>query len=169
MTIASSVSGWTSRFFCRTDSRALLASTLVARFYYAAGWCPVGGAGVMLVVMLAAMLKARRGPTREGPNDRERRPHDFRHTITLGGLRDLLDRLPYDLPDDTPVILAKDAEGNGYSPLASFELAMYEPESTWSGQTYPTPEEMAQPGSGWGEDDAAPDGAVRVVELGPVN
>lgn len=43
------------------------------------------------------------------------------------------------LPDDMEVILQKDAEGNGYSPLAGADSdAVYEPESTWSGQVYDT-------------------------------
>jgi hypothetical protein len=96
-------------------------------------------------------------------------PYDFSHTITVGALRELL----ADLPDDMPVILAKDPEGNGFSPLSSFSQAMYEPESTWAGQTYLTPEDlaerMASPDSEWSEEDGAPEGAVRVVELGPVN
>lgn len=99
-------------------------------------------------------------------------PYDFSRTIEVGELR----RLLAGYPDDMPVVLAEDPEGNGYSPLASFELVMYEPESPWSGQTYPTPEDLAERiadperfGAGWGEDDAAPEGAVRVVELGPVN
>lgn len=40
------------------------------------------------------------------------------------------------LPDDMPVILQKDAEGNGFSPLdgASGDNNSYEAESTWSGR-----------------------------------
>jgi hypothetical protein len=35
------------------------------------------------------------------------------------------------------VVLQKDAEGNGYSPLVGAEHTIYRPESTWSGQCYP--------------------------------
>lgn len=77
-------------------------------------------------------------------------------------------------PRDRMVVLSKDAEGNGYSPLADADETMYLAESTWAGETYPTPEQLAelvaQPGGGWdAEDDAAPEDAVRVVVLGPVN
>ena len=35
-----------------------------------------------------------------------------------------------------PVILQKDAEGNGYSPLAGGEEACYEPDTEWSGEVF---------------------------------
>ena len=35
------------------------------------------------------------------------------------------------------VILSKDAEGNGFSPLADLGLFHYEPDSTWSGEIHP--------------------------------
>lgn len=36
-------------------------------------------------------------------------------------------------PQDHQVILAKDAEGNEFSPLSDLDTAEYEAESTWSG------------------------------------
>lgn len=88
---------------------------------------------------------------------------------TVGELR----RWLADQPADRLVILQKDAEGNGYSPIADATEAMYVAASTWSGEVYPTQEELVQlvaQGSGWDpEDDAAPDDAVRVVVLGPTN
>lgn len=83
--------------------------------------------------------------------------------LTVGQLRELL----ADVPDDTPVILSKDAEGNGYSPLSSVntdEGTVYVPETTWSGEVYTLD----------GRDDDTydvyyPEDGVRVVELGPVN
>lgn len=77
-------------------------------------------------------------------------------------------------PRDRKVILQKDAEGNGYSPLADAGESMYVAESTWAGETYLTPEqlaeEMAGPNrQGWSEENAAPDDAERVIVLGPVN
>ena len=69
---------------------------------------------------------------------------------------------------DAIVILQKDAEGNGYSPLDDVDQAGYTPESTWSGEVQPkvlTPElEKA----GWTEEDINPDGEDCVV-LAPVN
>ena len=52
--------------------------------------------------------------------------------MTLGTLRELLSNLP----DDMEVILQKDAEGNGYSPLKGVDVAVYVPNSTWSGDVY---------------------------------
>ena len=89
---------------------------------------------------------------------------------TVGELADYLATQPR----DRRVILRKDAEGNGHSPLADAWEAMYAAECTWAGDTYLTPEELAEEmaGSnlqGWSEDDAAPDDAERVIVLGPVN
>lgn len=39
-------------------------------------------------------------------------------------------------PDDALVVLAKDAEGNGYSPLANTWQGFYEADSTWFGSAY---------------------------------
>lgn len=42
-----------------------------------------------------------------------------------------------DLPDDMEVILQKDAEGNGYSPLyRASSNAVYIPETTWYGEVW---------------------------------
>jgi hypothetical protein len=38
------------------------------------------------------------------------------------------------LDPESPVILQKDAEGNGYSPLSGLQAASYVPETTWSGE-----------------------------------
>ena len=88
---------------------------------------------------------------------------------TVGELADYLATLPR----DRKVILRKDAEGNGHSPLADAWEAMYSADTTWSGETHPTPENlaywMAEPGSAWSEEDAAPEGSERVIVLGPVN
>ncbi len=41
------------------------------------------------------------------------------------------------LPDDMEVILQKDSEGNGYSPLSVVDSeARYVPDSTWSGNVF---------------------------------
>lgn len=84
--------------------------------------------------------------------------------MTLAELRAALDAL--NLPDDTPVILARDAEGNGYSPVVQADDALYDAESPYSGQFYATPEmRAAEPGE-W---DEAPDSAVPAVFLWPTN
>jgi hypothetical protein len=72
------------------------------------------------------------------------------------------------LPSDMPVILAKDAEGNGYSPLTEAEPAMYAPDTTWSGEHHLTDEQRQATGQ---PDDysEAPDGAVPALFLWPTN
>jgi hypothetical protein len=93
--------------------------------------------------------------------------------MTLDELRKALDELG--LAGDTSVILQKDAEGNGYSPLDGADEAMYLAESTWSGETYMTDEQLqakikADPNGRWDpEKDGAPEGAVRVIVLWSVN
>jgi hypothetical protein len=73
--------------------------------------------------------------------------------VTAGQLRAWL----AGVPDNAPVVLSKDAEGNGFSPLAECEpSARYVPESTWSGYV---------PCS----DEADPGGTERVVMLWPTN
>jgi hypothetical protein len=62
--------------------------------------------------------------------------------------------------------MAKDAEGNDYSPLADAGERMYEATSTWSGEIYQVPEVVAAAPDDWSE---VPAGAERVVVLGPVN
>lgn len=86
--------------------------------------------------------------------------------MTLNELRKQLDAL--NVPGHTPVILAKDAEGNGFSPVSNTEVAMYAAETTWYGERYMTeearqatrrPDEYAEP----------PEAAVRAVFLWPTN
>ena len=69
-------------------------------------------------------------------------------------------------PRDRKVVMAKDAEGNDYSPLADADERMYEATSTWSGEIYQLPEVVAAAPDDWSE---VPDGAERVIVLGPVN
>lgn len=87
--------------------------------------------------------------------------------MTLDDLRRELDALG--LPGDTPVILEKDAEGNGYSPLAGLAEAMYKAETTWSGEAYATNAEVDDPASRLTDDDRAPEGAVTAVVFWPTN
>lgn len=79
---------------------------------------------------------------------------------TVGELLDYLATQPR----DRPVILAKDAEENGYSPLASAEEGLYEAESTWSGEVY-------YPDRDDDDEDPfePPESAVPAIILGPVN
>lgn len=87
---------------------------------------------------------------------------------TAGGLSDYLAAQPR----DRKVVLRKDAEGNGHSPLAEAWEAMYVADSTWSGETYPTPEDVAEwlaTGQADEGDFTVPDDGERVIVLGPVN
>ncbi|RNG12978.1 hypothetical protein [Streptomyces botrytidirepellens] len=71
-------------------------------------------------------------------------------------LADLRARLA-ELPGDTLVVLARDAEGNDYSPLDDADFAMYRAETGYSGERYRIPE------------DPRPDDAVLAVFLWPTN
>ena len=86
--------------------------------------------------------------------------------MTLAELRAQLDAL--NLPDDTLVVLAKDAEGNGHSPLVEADYAMYLADTTWSGERYMA---EAQRLTEDNPDDwtQAPDDAVPAVFLWPTN
>ena len=87
--------------------------------------------------------------------------------LTLDDLRTQLEALDH-LPGTTPVVLAKDGEGNGFSPLTEAEPAMYAADTTWSGERYLTEEQRQATGAPdeWSE---APDDAVAALFLWPVN
>lgn len=87
--------------------------------------------------------------------------------MTLDELRAALDAL--DLPGDTLVVLAKDSEGNGFSPLDEAAHAMYLADTTWSGEHYMTEEQVAADPDADEEEDGPPDGSVPAVFLWPTN
>jgi hypothetical protein len=91
------------------------------------------------------------------------------HMSTCGELADYLAAHPR----DRKVIMARDPEGNGFSPLADASEGMYQADTTYSGEVYLTPEAharlMSDPASGYTDEDAPPDDAERAVVLGPVN
>jgi hypothetical protein len=39
-----------------------------------------------------------------------------------------------EFPGDTPVVMSKDAEGNGFSPLSDISAARYLADTAWSGE-----------------------------------
>jgi hypothetical protein len=47
-------------------------------------------------------------------------------------LRDLINEFPEHL--DTPIVMSKDSEGNGYSPLSGGWLGNYKADTTWYGE-----------------------------------
>ena len=52
-------------------------------------------------------------------------------------MKQLIEKLKK-MPQDSIVILRKDGEGNGHSPLSDLDAAIYRADSTWSGEVYPT-------------------------------
>jgi hypothetical protein len=72
--------------------------------------------------------------------------------VTVGELIEAME----DLDPGRLVVMAKDAEGNDYSPLYAACLGIYRPHNTWSGDVLE-------------EDDTADDGDVPCVVLCPVN
>lgn len=70
---------------------------------------------------------------------------------------------------DREVILQKDGEGNGYSPLSGFVECAYHPYNDWSGEARLeslTPELIAE---GYSDEDLAYEDDWPVVILFPVN
>lgn len=82
--------------------------------------------------------------------------------MTLGELKlQLLEIDP--AMDDQEVVMSRDGEGNGYSPLAAIGLAFYAPTSTYSGELY-DPEDVDSEDAEW-----LPDNAAKAVFLWPTN
>lgn len=57
-------------------------------------------------------------------------------SYTLESLKEWIDELYSILPKDTKIIIAKDSEGNDYSPMCNFNRGYYYPNSSWSGSVY---------------------------------
>ncbi|MGW6455006.1 hypothetical protein ACWF94_03625 [Streptomyces sp. NPDC055078] len=84
--------------------------------------------------------------------------------MTLAELRQQLAELAH-LPDDTPVVMSRDAEGNEYSPLFTMDDALYVAHSEYSGDWYATDDHRAaNPRQDW---DPAPPEAVPAIFLWP--
>ena len=89
-------------------------------------------------------------------------------------VRDLIDLLST-LDQEAEVILSSDAEGNSYSPLASYDTGVYAPNSTWSGDFYSTNDVVDEDEDADDEDDeddedcGPPDNAIPAVVLWPTN
>jgi len=85
--------------------------------------------------------------------------------MTLAELRQQLAAL--NLPGDTTVVLATDAEGNGFSPLHTAVNGMYEAHNAYTGQWYATNDQRAAANDDdW---DEAPPSAVPAVFLWPTS
>jgi hypothetical protein len=88
----------------------------------------------------------------------------YQHTITVG---ELIEKLKQEDPKRI-VVMAKDSEGNSYSPLASFWAGAYCAENTWSGEVgfeKLTPEDEKD---GFTEDDVLEGGRPAII-LSPTN
>lgn len=74
-------------------------------------------------------------------------------------------------PRDQLVVLASDAEGNSYAVLHEPDIAMYPSHHDRSDCVWIThvqlDAELADPDTGWSEDDRAPDNAETVIVLYP--
>ena len=82
----------------------------------------------------------------------------------------MLKELLQNFNDNDLIVLSKDEEGNGFSPLADAEEVIYVPNSTWSGDIYYkklTPELEKE---GYSEEDVYfGDDAIEAVVLYPIN
>lgn len=95
-------------------------------------------------------------------------PEKTDHMVTVAQLRKAL----AGLPDEAFVVLQKDGEGNGYSPLAidsdrrpRVDPAWYVPDSTWSGEVY----DLRDAETLDGEEFEPGPGDLLAVVLAPVN
>lgn len=61
------------------------------------------------------------------------------------------------LPGEDLVVLAKDGEGNSYSPLSDYGIGVYVADSTWDGDYYDA------------DDEDKPEDGVPAVTLWPTN
>lgn len=84
---------------------------------------------------------------------------------TVGELVDWLQTQPR----EWRIVMSKDAEGNGHSPMASALQAMYVLETTFSGEIYPTNDQVDDEDSGYDDEDRPPEDAEPVVLLIPTN
>ena len=77
-------------------------------------------------------------------------------------VKNLIAQLQQENPDAI-VVMAKDAEGNGYSPYCDFWAGVYQAETTYSGEVgYPALTDELRD-EGYGEEDVLPDGVPAVI------
>lgn len=90
----------------------------------------------------------------------------YEGTITVGQL--IRDLGAFDA--DRLVVMSKDGEGNGFSPLAGVGTASYEADSTWSGEVGMEQHELTEEKrkEGYGDEDVLQDGVPALV-LWPTN
>ena len=84
-------------------------------------------------------------------------------------VKQLIERLQKEDPKRL-VVISKDGEGNGFSPLADVSTGAYRAESTWAGEIGLEPVDLtpAMKRNGYGEEDVIEDGKPALV-LWPTN
>ena len=82
-------------------------------------------------------------------------------------VKNLIEQLQHEDPEAL-VVMAKDSEGNGYSPLSDYWVGAYRPESTYSGEVGYSELTSELKEAGYGEDDIITDGEKAVI-LCPTN
>jgi len=82
--------------------------------------------------------------------------------MNLAEFREMINEMAEEYPD-AEVIIAKDGEGNVYSPLDSCSIGMYLPENTWYG-SFVTEEENEE-----NEDDDSEEYEENAIVLWPMN
>ena len=82
-------------------------------------------------------------------------------------VKELIEQLKDEDPDRL-VVMQKDGEGNGYSPLCDFWTAAYRADSTWSGETGLESLSEDNKKEGYSEDDVITDGVPALI-LTPIN
>ena len=81
-----------------------------------------------------------------------------------------LETLLKTLPDDTEIVMSKDAEGNAYSPLSGHWLGHYLPDTTWSGDLWSEEDERDfDPDIPEDAEVCPPVDAVKALVLWPTN
>jgi hypothetical protein len=83
-------------------------------------------------------------------------------------VKELIELLQKENPEEL-VILQKDGEGNGYSPLCAVETCAYTADSTWSGEVGFRELTDELRAGGYSEEDVGGSDAVHAVVLCPIN
>lgn len=126
------------------------------------GWVVLIGTVAMGLLGYFWLYKGRMGKltirfsTDEGPNPGQ--------PLTV---KDLIAALQREDPESI-VVMAKDAEGNSYSPYRQLWAGVYQADTTYSGEVgYPVLTDELRV-EGYGEEDILPDGVPAIV-LSPIN
>lgn len=94
---------------------------------------------------------------------------DTQPPLTLAALRRLIMEDLQRLPGSTLVVLSRDPEGNGFSPMEGYNFGRYAPQDPQStvGEVYPMPDELARDPELRGLYPTIPEDATPAVVLWP--